>query len=63
MNLLVQAGASLGGFDSGYADFAVENAVRSGDNDSLQLWALATKTYNEPGADPSEFASLNISSQ
>jgi len=52
--MLVQAGANLGGFDSGYADFAVENAVRSGDKASLQLWALATKIFNKPGADPLE---------
>ncbi|KAF5358517.1 hypothetical protein D9756_001360 [Leucocoprinus leucothites] len=48
VDLLVQAGANLGGYDSGFADFAVQNALRSGDRTALKLWALTgAKTYNE----------------
>jgi lysophospholipase len=48
VDLLVQAGAILGGLDSGFADQAVKNALRTGDKSALKIWALTgVKTYNE----------------
>ncbi len=36
---LVQAGATLGGVDSGYVEMAINNALLVGDQRSLRIWA------------------------
>ncbi|KAJ7085823.1 L-asparaginase [Mycena belliarum] len=45
---LVQAGASLSGFDGGFAALAVQSAFRSGDKSALDLWSRAGMLVKEP---------------
>ncbi|KIL69953.1 hypothetical protein M378DRAFT_195832 [Amanita muscaria Koide BX008] len=49
---LVQVGATLGGTDSSYVDFAISNALQSRDSRSLSTWAKAGVTIPEGSPGP-----------